>query len=165
MKVLLRNFKECDTDILFAIRRNSTLQHMLMAYPEASTTKNPEEWLKSHTTNINNFFQVISLQDTNQCIGFVQIVDIHNIAKYGYFAIAIHQDFQNKGYGHHALSQLINVAKKELLLYKLILNVLVKNTAAIKLYTKYDFHTVGVYKNHYPVHELRHDVLIMEKIL
>lgn len=165
MIITIRNAKESDKDTLFDMRQNIALQHMLMAYPEARTTKPPSEWLQCRLANENDLFQVVSIKTTDQCIGFIQMMNIHNIARHGYFAIAIHPDYQNMGYGKKALSHLICIAKNRHKLYKLILNVLASNSPAIHLYTKFGFEAVGVYKKHYLLKEFRHDVLIMEKIL
>ncbi|WP_369309865.1 ribosomal protein S18-alanine N-acetyltransferase [Providencia rettgeri] len=76
------------------------------------------------------------------------------------FNIAIHPDYQGKGYGRLLLEQLINELINKGII-TLWLEVRESNASALKLYEKLGFHEVTVRKDYYPAKNGREDALVL----
>ena len=74
---------------------------------------------------------------------------------------AIHHKYRKKGFGTYLMSYLINECKK-LNLNKLFLEVSHTNSTAKKLYSRFEFSTVGIRRNYYKDGS---DALLKEKKL
>lgn len=107
------------------------------------------QWKKYHN---------IKISVNNQIIGFVITQCILDEATL--FNIAVHTDYQGKGYGRLLMEQLIDdlVDKGVLTLW---LEVRESNAAALKLYDNLGFHQVTVRKDYYPAKQGREDALIL----
>jgi len=78
--------------------------------------------------------------------------------------IYIAREWRGKGIGSLLLGNLIEVAR-ERGVRKIVLSALPSNEAGLKLYKKFGFRTVGVYKEHGFLNGEWVDVVIMEKLL
>lgn len=73
--------------------------------------------------------------------------------------IAIHPDYQGRGYGHWLLEQTVN-RLRERGLHQLFLEVRASNAAAIKLYQRYGFENIGLRKSYYDAPVGREDAYV-----
>ncbi|MEY0232999.1 ribosomal protein S18-alanine N-acetyltransferase [Providencia manganoxydans] len=100
----------------------------------------------------------IKISVDNQIVGFAITQCILDEATL--FNIAIHPDYQGKGYGRVLMEHLIDdLSSKNVL--TLWLEVRESNAAALHLYDKLGFHQVTVRKDYYPAKEEREDALIL----
>ncbi|ELZ5939597.1 ribosomal protein S18-alanine N-acetyltransferase [Providencia stuartii] len=100
----------------------------------------------------------IKISVNNQIVGFAITQCILDEATL--FNIAIHPDYQGKGYGRLLMEQLItDLVDKGIL--TLWLEVRESNAAALRLYDKLGFHQVTVRKDYYPAKQGREDALIL----
>lgn len=103
----------------------------------------------------------IRLIDNNQIIGIAGFDDIIKENKVATLFIGIgNQDVRGKGYGKEALYILLEYGFNKLDFYRIQLNVLEFNTAAISLYEKAGFKKEGLYREFVLRDGKRHDLLL-----
>ena len=90
--------------------------------------------------------KIFGLLISNFVIGICVFQVVIDEAQINYFVV--HQKFRNRGFGSHLMNFLIEECEK-LNLKKLLLEVSRNNVIAEKLYSRFDFSTVGVRKNYY----------------
>lgn len=164
MKVLLKFPQEKDTNFLMKMKNDVVLQESLMCHPKKYTKHDINLWIKKYEHSDQRILFLIENEEKEN-IGYATIHNYLSINRTAYFAIAIFSKFQNKGYGSKALGELINFSTNKLGVRKLLLEVLLSNEKAIKLYSDFDFKKVGILVNHFYVRGKEADVLIMEKLL
>lgn len=163
--VFLRLPEPGDKEVLRRIRADTELQNQLMAYPPTKYIDDVGKWLKRRMHDENGFIRVIAKRESNLCVGFVQVADIHHSSRYGYMGVAIDPKQQGQGYGSAAIVELFNLATNQYGLHKLLLQVKKDNIKAINLYCTNGFRKVGTFRDHYLQCGSWQDVIIMEKIL
>ncbi|MCW2256396.1 ribosomal-protein-alanine N-acetyltransferase [Providencia alcalifaciens] len=100
----------------------------------------------------------IKLSVNNQVVGFAITQCVLDEATL--FNIAVHPEFQGRGYGRLLMDHLINdLIDKDIL--TLWLEVRESNTAALALYDKLGFHQATVRKDYYPAKQGREDALVL----
>ena len=164
---MLRPKQKRDLPCVAELRSDILLQHALMASP----VQKPEgfDWLREAVAWVERreakglFRMVISPKD--DAIGFIQIYDIHRKSRFGWFGIALLRGERGRGVGWAALNAAEAVARNDLGLFKLLLQVRSDNAQAIKLYERADWRLVGHLEAHYHDGEERHDAAIYEKVL
>jgi [ribosomal protein S18]-alanine N-acetyltransferase len=75
--------------------------------------------------------------------------------------IAVHPDYQRRGYGQQLLNKVISAAEEEALTV-IFLEVRSSNHHAIALYKKMGFHQIGVRKNYYVYSDRQEDTVRRE---
>ena len=90
--------------------------------------------------------KIFGLLISNLLIGICVIQVVLDEAQINYFVV--HKKFRNRGFGSHLMNYLIEQCEK-LNLKKLLLEVSRSNLNADKLYSRFDFSTVGIRKNYY----------------
>ncbi|WP_428024393.1 GNAT family N-acetyltransferase [Arcobacter sp.] len=160
--ITIRNYKNIDLNILYQIRNDETLQKNLMSLPKKESYDDVVKWIQIKQSK--DIFKIISIEESDQCIGYIQIVDINN-SLFGKLGIAIHKKYQNFGYGQKALKIFFNNLKEKTNLKKILLEVLSTNKNAIKVYEKLGFKQINILKNHFLLNEKLIDVIVMEKKL
>jgi len=105
-------------------------------------------WSKKQWTNEfkKEGTKIFGLLISNLLIGICVFQVVIDEAQINYFVV--HQKFRNRGFGSHLMNFLIEECEK-LNLKKLLLEVSRNNVIAEKLYSRFDFSTVGVRKNYY----------------
>ncbi len=122
----------------------------------------PDPWQRTSfefEVHHNRFSYPVVLEMDDRVIGYAvawEIFEEFHIAN-----IAIHPDFQKKGWGTYLLKHLIERARKCQAHY-ILLEVRPSNTAALALYRKMGFTPSGVRKRYYRDGE---DAILMRKIL
>ncbi len=119
------------------------------------TNRDPRYVVIVVLNNINEICGYASLNKFNFKSAYTGVADI---------SIYIKRSSRGQGVGKILLDGLYEAAKKEGF-YKLVLNVISKNKAAIKFYEKMGYSYVGVYKNQGMLHGEWVDMMIMEKFL
>lgn len=105
------------------------------------------EFIKSSwNDNRNVHFAIVTDQD--EYVGTVSLKNINLIDRNAEYAIALHKDFWGSEYARFATDRIIAYGFSKLNLYKIYLNVSVKNTRANKFYEKYGFILEGRFKGH-----------------
>lgn len=162
---ILRPSNPSDSEALSELRADIALQHDLMANPArispVDLPRETSEWISRR--NSTGWFRIIDVGTGP--IGFVQLTDIHYRNRTAWLGIAIKRGEQGKRIGVEALSQAELLAKSELGLFKLLLQVRADNARAIGLYSRTGWRHVGHLMAHYFDGSKRHDALLMEKII
>jgi putative acetyltransferase len=159
----LRPFQpEQDSQVLLELRSDSDLQHLLMAHPDPLAIVDLQEWVLRRQAR--GWFRVIETED-GSTIGFAQLSDWHRIDSYAWVGIAIHPDWQGRGWGRMAMYSLAEEAHCHLELRKLLLQVRADNVHALHLYTGLGYRRVGLFREHYYDGSNYHDVIVMELLL
>ena len=87
------------------------------------------------------------------------------VHRHGNLGIALTTEARGKGHGLHAIKLLENHAADVFGIRKSMLQVLADNLAAIRLYSKCEYRTVGLMASHFYHAGRFHDVLLMEHLL
>ncbi len=110
------------------------------------TREDQKKWFKSLRDNSNYCIKGISYN--NKTIGVAGLKKINkdnNDAEY--FGYIGEKQFWGKGLSRHILSEIVSVAKKEFKLNSLYLNVIPKNTRAIRAYENFGFRIDRIEEN------------------
>ncbi|MFN4355705.1 GNAT family N-acetyltransferase [Parvibaculum sp.] len=150
---------------LGSMRRDTALQHLLLAYPDTETSIDLDHWLERRTSDPKGAFFVVADIETDKCLGFVQLTNVHGKGRHGALGIAISRAVQGRGVGRQAVTLLLDYAKETMGLRKVELEVMYENDRAIQLYRSLGFNEVGVRREHYFNGTSWHDVLLMEIFL
>lgn len=78
--------------------------------------------------------------------------------------ICVHPDWQNQGIGHDLLQRLLDIASENAV-DTVFLEVRPSNLAAVALYEKMGFNTIGTRKDYYPAKNGREDAIILARTL
>lgn len=81
------------------------------------------------------------------------------------FGVYVKQEFRGQGIGEKLIESAISSIKKNKNIIKINLNVNAKQKAAVRLYEKYGFKSVGLLKKDLHVNGKFYDELIMEKMV
>ena len=113
-------------------------------------------------TETHRHYAIVDEQDSY--IGTISLKDIDLKNGHAEYAIAIRRSYHGRGVGQIASKLVFDVAKDELNLHKIYLNVLTNNTAAIHLYEKLGFKRKGLYEDHILKQDGYHDLYYYEII-
>lgn len=163
--VTLRNYLDLDLNILLEIRNDIALQKQLMAKPSVNSVNDVKLWIEKRYDEKDTLFLIIADNASNQCVGFLQVVNIDKINNSGELGIGIHQKYQNKGYGKKAISLLIKKLQTNKIIDKIIINVLEKNKKAIRLYKNLNFTVCDLQRNLFLQDNIELNTIIMKYII
>ena len=102
------------------------------------------------------------IEDQHKIIGFVLL--LLKAGEGHILNIAVHPDYQRRGYGQQLFNKVISVACEEKVTI-LFLEVRASNLSAIALYKKMGFNQIGMRKGYYVHSEGREDALVLAKDL
>jgi len=159
---LRRYHPSVDDEILRDLRLDIPLQHRLLAHPDPDAAADVQGWVSRREAL--GWFRMIA-EDDRGPLGFVQLTDRHGLDRYAWVGIAVHPRWQGCGWGRRAMLAVAEVAKQELNLRKLMLQVRSDNQIALQLYDSLGYRIVGMYERHYFDGVSYHDVATMEKFL
>ncbi len=165
VEILLRQSDESNSTGFCEIRRDTVLQDQLMSVVDDASDQSVLEWVNRKKTDRNTVFLSVVNRLNGEFLGYVQITDIHWRNKSGHTGIAILKSKQGLGIGKKAIVALHDYAKKEVKLFKLLLNVRSDNLRAMLLYESLGYRKVGILEKHFPTQSGRCDVFVYEKIL
>jgi len=101
------------------------------------------------------------VDSSDNCLGYVQLSDIHHNNRTGWFGICLVSGARGHGCGMAAIVRTLGAARDELGLRKISLKVRADNPA-YRLYQKVGFQLVGTQRAEYDDGVIFHDVKIME---
>ncbi len=162
-RIVLRAWAQDDLDALAKLRNDLTLQEMLMSQPRPNSADRVQDWLTGKSGRDDGVFFVIADRDSDQVLGYVQVVNMNTMHGTGELGICIGPDSQGSGYGSSALELLEDYLKRVFNLRKLLLHVFAENEGAVKFYVKLGFDEVGRMQDHFLNNGEYRDVVIMEK--
>ena len=149
---------------LAALRNDLPTQYALLASPRPNSDDDVRAWIARRTSDPAALFFVIA-GEGDAAIGFAQIVAIDERSRHGMFGIAIGAQHRGRGHGRAALAAIVDAARRDGRLDKLVLHVAADNAAARELYRSAGFTEVGVHRRHYFAPDGWHDVAVMERLL
>ena len=134
LNLTLREPLDPDFALLAAMRRDMSLQALLLTIPDAIDDQAVRAWIARRCNEEGGAFLVIADQVTNIAFGFAQISQVHRLGRFGYGGIALAEAARGMGIGKIAMQLLLEFASAKLGLYKMLLEVRTDNAPAIALY-------------------------------
>jgi RimJ/RimL family protein N-acetyltransferase len=144
-RVYLRPLSVQDAEISWKWRNDPEIWKYTGSRPDKYITPEIERaWLKEVLEDPSSYRYAICIKDTNEYIGNVQITGIDCNTGEGEFHIFIgEKKYWNRGYGSEATKMMIDLARSELSLKRIVLHVNRENLPALKIYEKCGFHWDG----------------------
>jgi len=161
----LRNAEETDLPLLASLRNDVAVQQLLGAVPRPNSRRKILAWLDRYETEPDRLLFVIALEETDQPVGFLQVVGLDTVHGTGELGICLERTFRGRGYAVCALALLERYLRDVFGLRKLVLHVLASNARAVACYDRAGYRHVGVHRLHWYQNGAYHDVLVMEKLL
>ena len=146
----LRMLRQGDHDAICMIRQDPALLDLLMSYPapQPATRAEAETWIKAKTADQSLILRAVTWpQDT--ALGYVQITGHHRKGRFAWFGIALCPQAQGQGAGRTAMQALLDMARTDLDLRKLLCEVRADNARALALYGSLGFVRAGTLAAHY----------------
>ncbi|MFN3934053.1 GNAT family N-acetyltransferase [Parvibaculum sp.] len=154
-----------DMKVLGRMRRDVALQNLLLAYPDPAATIDLDHWLERRKNEPRGAFFVVADIESDECLGYVQLANVHGRGRHGALGIALSDVAQGRGIGREALTLFLQYARDFMNLRKVELEVMSSNKRAVRLYKSLGFVEVGVRRQHYFDGTDWRDVLLMELLL
>ena len=154
-----------DTECLFRLRNDVSLQIALMALPRANSARRVDEWIEGILNDPQSLFFVIAEKPTNRGVGFIQLRRMDFIHGTAYLGIGLEESARGKSAATQAIRLLESHAHDVFRMRKILLEVLLSNQRAIACYHKCGYTDVGVLKAQFYHAGAYHDVLVMEHLL
>lgn len=149
---------------LAAMRRDQSVQSLLLTVPAATDDAAVRDWIERRSNDPGGAFRVVV--DAGEVAGFVQVAQVRWRNGTGYGGIALMPSFRGRGLGRPALRCLIDLAAQDLGLFKLIAEIRADNLASVNLHLAMGYREVGRFAQHFvDVDGQRHDVRILERLL
>jgi RimJ/RimL family protein N-acetyltransferase len=156
--------READIPALAEIRNDAATQYALLAAPRPNSLDDVRAWIDRRTADPAALFHVV-VNDDDDAVGFTQVVGIDETSRHGMFGIAIGGAHRGRGHGRAALGYVLDAARADGRLDKLVLHVAADNAVACALYRSAGFREIGVHRRHYRAPDGWHDVAVMERFL
>lgn len=163
-RIELRAWREEDVPTLLAMRNDLALQNLLIAQARPNSVERVRRWLADKSAREDGLFFVIAELVSQQCLGYLQLIDMHPLHGTAELGICLSPDGQAKGHGREALGLLEDYARRVFSLRKIVLRVRADIPAA-KFYPKLGYREVGCLRSHVHIDGQYLDVLMMEKLL
>lgn len=163
--VVLRAPHAGDMRELGRMRSDVALQNLLLAYPDPNTDVDTDQWLERRLNEPRGAFFVVADTQTDECMGYVQLANVHGKGRHGALGIALSDSAQGRGIGREAIARFLEYARDVMKLRKVELEVLATNERAVRLYRSLGFVEVGLRRQHYFDGSDWLDVLLMEIML
>jgi diamine N-acetyltransferase len=158
MKVL-RNFISDDLEFLYTLRNNFEIQKLIMSTAKPYNHEELMVWLERKSEL--PLFKGI-LNSKGDLIGLVQIYDINTQECSAYLSIVIVEEYQGRGYGVIAITELETEAKK-LGIGKLLLNVRSDNQRAVAFYERFGFSKLHEISDFYTSEGVNYSAQVFQK--
>ena len=163
---VLRNYDSADFDMLAEIRRDPSMNAMLLTVVERADDAAVQGWIERRQAEPDGLFKILAERDTGIGVGFVQISQVHRRNGVGYGGLAITPRHHGQGLGRLAINGLVGLAREKLGLRKLMAEIRADNAASIKLHLAAGYRSIGTMSQHFlDADGSAHDVLLVEKLL
>ncbi len=157
---------DADFAVLAEMRRDVSMQAMLMAIPEATDDESVRQWIERRTRDPGGMFRVITDADQKDAIGFIQVSQVNRRNRNGYGAVAVSKRARIPGVGQIAMRELMRAACCDLGLLKLLAEIRVDNFPAIQMNLMSGYSIIGTLEAHFTdAGGKLHDVLLFERLL
>jgi RimJ/RimL family protein N-acetyltransferase len=147
IEIIIRKATEADAAALLEHTRLtlSVFPEFVLTEPDefTKTEKQEKEWINQHNYGPAAFLAVAEAGQKIIGIIHIEAAKRRKISHSGEFAIAVHPDFTEQKVGSALLECMIDWAKTNPQLEKIILNVNEINHRAIRMYEKFGFVTEG----------------------
>lgn len=164
--VIFRDVREEDLPLLFELRRDLPLQSLLLTVPDALDDASLRAWVDRRQKDPGGMFRIIEDASCSEAIGYTQVSQVHRRNRTGYAGVSLAAAARGRGLGQATLRKLIEVARDELGLTKLLSEVRIDNFAALRYNLLIGFRIVGTLRSHFTDGDgTRHDVLLLERLL
>lgn len=163
--IRLRAWSDKDLATLFHLRNNVEIQIQLMARVRGSSIEQVRDWLDGFTDKSDRFLLIIADKDTDECKGFIQVINMNFIDRNAEIGICLHEDSRGQGICGNVISLISKYLKEQWNIQKIVLKVLNDNHSAQKCYEKSGFERCGLYRKHIFIKGQWCDVLIMENFI
>lgn len=164
--VVFRDVRDDDRPMLFELRRDPALQALLLTVPEATDDASLHSWIERRQNDAGGMFRIAEDSANGDAIGYVQIGHVHRRNRVGYAGVCLAASARGRGLGQATLTHLIDVARDELGLVKLLSEVRADNFAALRYNLLLGFRIVGTLRKHFVDGAGNaHDVLVLERLL
>lgn len=164
-RLILREWRESDLDILTELRNDIQLQALLMTRAKPNSIERVRRWLTERSTRDDMVFFVAASRADDTVLGYLQVINLDIFQGVGELGICFSPSAQGQHLAEEACHLLEFYLKNTLALRKLTLQVLADNTRAIAFYRKSGYREVGRMERHFRVNDQYHDVLHMERFL
>lgn len=156
--------REDDLAALAALRNDLPTQYALLADPRPNSLDDVRAWIARRMSDHAALFLVVA-DERDDAVGFTQVLGIDARSRHGTFGIAIDGRHRGRGHGRAALAHVLDAARADGRLDKLVLHVAADNAPARALYRAAGFEDVGLHRRHYRGADGWHDVAVMERFL
>jgi len=155
-----------DFDSLATMRRDESLQSTLLTVPRASDDAAVRDWIERRVNEPAGLFRVLTLSETGDAIGFVQVSQVHVRNGHGHGGIALRSNARGRGFGRMGLELLLELAARDLGLVKLFAEIRADNLPSALLHESTGYRKVGRLERHFRDRDGSfHDVDLYECIL
>lgn len=160
-KITLKYADKDDVQFLLGLKNNHDLQKKALAPIRDFTKDDIEKWIQRYAESFDAFLLVI-INQNNESLGYISLQNLDSPSRSIRFGIVISSEYQGKGVGFLALTELTKLCVEELHIRKIVLDVLPSNTNAIKLYERFGFKHQGTAKNKLKVDGCFVDLVTMD---
>ncbi len=164
-RLLLRSWQASDLPFLQSLRNDVELQALLLANARGSDLAAVRRWLEGKSEGDDRLFFVITLLQTAEPIGYIQLSEEPGATQTMRFGICLARAHCARGYGTESLQAVELFLEMRRGTQKMMLQVDAANTRAIACYAGLGYRGVGVMHRHVLVQSALRDVLIMEKLI
>ncbi|WP_022794859.1 GNAT family N-acetyltransferase [Marinococcus halotolerans] len=159
-QISLRPVEAEDEKDINILRRQPSVMHYTLGLPSERRASS-QSFIKGLTTNDH----VIVAEYDGRVVGIGSLEVLGGkLHYYGLTAMAVHDEFQNRGIGSRLLDHLIDIADNYLGLFRLELDVVEGNTHAVQLYKSRGFETEGTLRKAHFARGAFHNVLVMGRL-
>lgn len=160
----LRAWQEEDLPTLHALRNDLELQNLLLTQARPNSMERVRRWLGDRSSQERTLFFVIAQRGSGQCLGYVQLVNMHPLHRTAELGICLSPEARGRGIGREALELLERYARDVFAVRKIVLQVQAEQGAA-EFYRRQGYRDVGRLVEHVFQNGRYCDVLMMERLL
>lgn len=149
-------------------KKDEKLSELIMSEARKMTIEDIDSWILKNTNDRNQFFKCVCRSSDDEIIGLARLMYIDYDSKNAEVGLYIgNENDRNKNLGYEIISKLIDTARTDFKLNKIIAKINELNHASIKLFLKHDFIKEGNLKKHFysSVNDNYFDVFIYSKFL
>ena len=163
--ITLRPLKFSDKAYTHRWRNDPYTVCMVMGYRFPVTEEMEEDWFNDCLKDSQRRI-VYVIQHEDKPIGMIRLDDIDWVSRRAMLGIVIGEEAERgKGHGTKALELILKTAREVYNLRKITLNVIAHKNSAVNLYKRTGFIEEGRLKEHFYMHGLFYDVIIMSLFL
>ena len=139
-RLVLRQFMPGDLNDFMELIRDKMASELSVYDEQFPTDEKSLRDILLYFTQSEEFF-AIQLKGGNRVIGFVSLNYVNHCTRN--LGFCIHSSYQNRGYAGEAAAQIIEYAKNQLMLKKIVSGTAEQNIAAVRLLQKMGFELVS----------------------